>query len=128
MFFTAYASFYPAPLINSMPKSGTHLLTQVVDLLGYRDFGRPTGLWAKVKDHLGLGAPVMLAYARVRRNLPRRWVVVRADDTEHTIPMDVTRPHPRARDVGARLVKRHPCGLLSLRPCTVDICHCTDGA
>ena len=78
-------------LINSMPKSGTHLLTQVVDLLGYRDFGAHETLWLRAKDRLGLGRPVVLAHLRVKRNCQRR-IAVLGNRAGQTIPFDVTMP------------------------------------
>lgn len=80
-------------LINSMPKSGTHLLTQVVDLLGYQDFGRHDNLWLKAKDRLGMGRPVVLAHLRVKRNLRRRLMMaVGSNQASPTLPIDVTLP------------------------------------
>ena len=80
-------------LINSMPKSGTHLLTRIVSLLGYRDFGNHDGLWPKVSDRLGIGTPVVLAHRRVERQWKRRWYALVGIDRRHqTIPMDVTMP------------------------------------
>lgn len=80
-------------LINSMPKSGTHLLTQVVSLLGYQDFGRHDGLWLRAKDKLGVGTPVVLAHVRVQRQWKRRWhALVGNDRGGQTIPIDVTLP------------------------------------
>lgn len=80
-------------LINSMPKSGTHLLTQVVDLLGYQDFGRHDSVWLKVKDRLGLGSPVVLAHLRVKRNWKRRLMAAMAGGASgQTLPIDVTLP------------------------------------
>ena len=78
-------------LINSMPKSGTHLLTQVVDLLGYQDFGRHDHAWRKAKDRLGLGRPVVLAHLRVQRNWKRR-LMTAAGRGGPTLPIDVTLP------------------------------------
>ncbi len=43
---------YQRLLLNSMPKSGTHLLPQVIDLLGYQDFWAHDGLWPRVKDRM----------------------------------------------------------------------------
>ncbi len=78
-------------LINSMPKSGTHLLTQVVDLLGYRDHGAHETAWLRAKDRLGLGAPVVLAHLRVKRNWQRRMAAL-GNRGGPTIPIDVTMP------------------------------------
>lgn len=81
-------------LLNSMPKSGTHLLTQVVDLLGYRDVGRTDGLRGKLADRCGLGAPVVLAHLRVQRNWQRRLAMLTAEGRAATLPLDVTTPVP----------------------------------
>lgn len=78
-------------LLNSMPKSGTHLLTQVVNLLGYRDFGAHASLWARLKDRAGLGTPVVLAHLRVKRNWQRR-IAALGNRGDQTIPIDVTMP------------------------------------
>ncbi|MFZ2487405.1 MAG: sulfotransferase domain-containing protein [Anaerolineae bacterium] len=80
-------------LINSMPKSGTHLLTQVVDLLGFQDQGAHASFWGRTKDRLGLGAPVVLAHLRVKRNKQRllRSLVTR-QSAPLTVPVDVTMP------------------------------------
>lgn len=74
-----------------MPKSGTHLLTQVVDLLGYRDFGAHETLWLRAQDRLGLGRPVVLAHLRVKRNWQRRIAALGNRDGQ-TVPFDVTMP------------------------------------
>lgn len=74
-----------------MPKSGTHLLTQVVDLLGYCDFGAHETLWLRAKDRLGLGGPVVLAHLRVKRNWQRR-IAALGNRAGQTIPFDVTMP------------------------------------
>jgi len=80
-------------LLNSMPKSGTHLLTQVIDLLGYQDFGAHDGLWPRVKDRAGLGTPVVLAHLRVKRNWRRRLVALSGRRRhEPSIPIDVSMP------------------------------------
>lgn len=81
-------------LLNSMPKSGTHLLTQVIDLLGYQDFGRAGGLRGKLADRLGLGAPVVLAHLRVQRNWRRRLGMLTRQGRATAIPLDVTTPVP----------------------------------
>jgi hypothetical protein len=59
-------------LVNSMPKSGTHLLSRIVELLGYCNISSNRGLIKKLEDHLGLGSPTDLAYRWVRRNWKRR--------------------------------------------------------
>lgn len=80
-------------LINSMPKSGTHLLTQVVDLLGFQDHGAHASFLGRTKDRLGLGVPVVLGHLRVKRNKQRLWL-----EAKHrfkpaaTVPLDVTMP------------------------------------
>lgn len=80
-------------LINSMPKSGTHLLTQVADLLGYQDFGRHDAPWPRIKDRLGMGMPVVLAHLRVKRNWQRRlYGLTGSGAQQETIPIDVTLP------------------------------------
>ncbi len=80
-------------LINSMPKSGTHLLTHVVSLLGYQDFGRHDALWPRIKDRLGIGTPVVLAHLRVKRHWKRRlYGLTGIDGQRETIPIDVTLP------------------------------------
>lgn len=76
-----------------MPKSGTHLLTLVVELLGYLDHGRHDSPWGKAQDRLGLGAPVVLAHLRAQRNWKRRWLLAFGARRSHqTIPIDVTLP------------------------------------
>lgn len=76
-----------------MPKSGTHLLTQVVNLLGYQDAGRHDRLWLKAKDRLGIGTPVVLAHLRVKRQWQRRWLeLTGASQQQPAVPVDVTMP------------------------------------
>jgi len=47
-------------LINSMPKSGTHLLIKTIELLGYQNF--LNNLFKKVLSKLGLWVPSSLIY------------------------------------------------------------------
>ncbi len=54
-------------LINSMPKSGTHLLVKTVELLGYQNF--LNSLFKKVLSKLGLWVPSSLIYEGVNRNI-----------------------------------------------------------
>jgi hypothetical protein len=96
-------------LINSMPKSGTHLLTQVVTLLGYKDFGAHDTIWPKVKDRLGFGAPVVLAHLRVKRNWARRLAALGHRDGE-TIPVDVTMPVQTPVSLAGRWLRAIPPG------------------
>lgn len=92
-----------------MPKSGTHLLTQVVDLLGYKDFGAHEALWPKVKDRLGFGAPAVLAHLRVKRNWGRRFAALGNRDGQ-TIPIDVTMPVQTPVGLAERWLRAIPLG------------------
>lgn len=56
-------------LINSMPKSGTHLLTSAIEILGYREHFADDKCIQKIARSLGFGAPIMFAYNPVKRAL-----------------------------------------------------------
>jgi hypothetical protein len=53
--------------INSMPKSGTHLLIKTIELLGYQNF--LNSLFKKVFSKLGVWVPSSLIYESVNRNI-----------------------------------------------------------
>lgn len=55
-------------LINSMPKSGTHLLARMMWLLGYEDFELARGKLQQIGARLGLSSPSALANQRVSRH------------------------------------------------------------
>ncbi|HCU54213.1 MAG TPA: sulfotransferase, partial [Gammaproteobacteria bacterium] len=61
-------------LVNSLPKSGTHLLTKAVSNLGYREYGQQRGYLDTLCVRLGRGTPWLLNYrqAQAGRKHPRR--------------------------------------------------------
>ncbi len=74
--------------VNSMPKSGTHLLGNVINLCGY-------GSVERIRHTLtrGLGVPRNFAYEAVYRNWVRKFYMTccyKVEDT--TVPIDVTSP------------------------------------
>ncbi len=56
----------PRILVNSLPKSGTHLLTRCVELLGYREYFTQRGWRAKLAEKLGWGVPKLLNYRQAQ--------------------------------------------------------------
>lgn len=56
--------------INSMPKSGTHLLIKAVELLGYQSFRN--NFFKKLMIKTGFYMPCALIYEEVNRNVPFR--------------------------------------------------------
>ncbi len=75
-------------LINSLPKSGTHLLTRSVELFGYKEYFTQRGIIAKMREKLGMGAPKLLNYRQAL--LSRK---VQAEDTQHLIPIGALSPY-----------------------------------
>jgi hypothetical protein len=90
-------------LVNSLPKSGTNLLSGVVRLLGFEPYGATRTLPARAAARLGLASPSSLTSETASRSLAarlgnRRGATARAE----VIPIGVTSPV----EVPARLVQR----------------------
>ena len=55
--------------VNSVPKSGTHLLTRIVSLLGYRSTSSNRYVIQKILTRMRLGHPNVFTFPTVNRNL-----------------------------------------------------------
>nr|VFK19046.1 MAG: Sulfotransferase family protein [Candidatus Kentron sp. LPFa] len=58
-------------LVNSLPKSGTHLLTRTVEVFGYREYGATLNHTEKMLNALGLGIPKYLIYRQAKNSLKK---------------------------------------------------------
>lgn len=99
----------PKILVNSMPKSGTNLLSRVVELLGYYKFSSNRGIAQKILVKLGIGLPLNLSYGSIDICCKRSrlfWPVFFGCK----IPIDVTSPIYVPKKIVARWLKAIPYG------------------
>jgi hypothetical protein len=59
-------------MINAMPKSGTHLLSNVVQILGYHNISSQRGTLQKMAYKRGIGFPRNLCYKHINKNVKLR--------------------------------------------------------
>ena len=58
-------------LINSLPKSGTHLLTKAIEIFGYKEYSTNRGYIKRILDSVGFTTPKYFNY-RTERFTPKR--------------------------------------------------------
>jgi len=58
-------------LINSLPKSGTHLLTQAIEIFGYQEYATHLSYLKKMMNFWGLGPPRFLSYGAAKTALKK---------------------------------------------------------
>ncbi len=75
-------------LVNSLPKSGTHLLTRSVELFGFKEYFTQRSLSAKMAEMIGLGIPKLLNYRQAKLSRKRH-----IKDTRQPIPIGALSPY-----------------------------------
>lgn len=96
-------------LVNSVPKSGTYLLSKTVNLLGYRNFTLRENLLQKVIWGLGLGHPKALGYETISVNWGRRlyeWIGIGRHSV--TVPIGADSPLQIPAKLAARWLQTTP--------------------
>ena len=58
-------------LVNSLPKSGTHLLTRAIEIFGYKEYVTNRGYVKKMFDSLGLRTPKYFNYRQAKDSLKK---------------------------------------------------------
>lgn len=58
-------------LVNSLPKSGTHLLTQAVAQFGYQEYASQRNYWDRCLSMLGYGTPWLLNHRQAKQSRQR---------------------------------------------------------
>ena len=58
-------------LVNSLPKSGTHLLTRAVELFGYKEYAANLDQTKKARNAAGQGTPLYLNYRQAKNSLKK---------------------------------------------------------
>ncbi len=98
-------------VINSMPKSGTHLLSNVVEILGYRNISSHMGAIQKMAYKKGIGFPRNLCYKHISKNvklrLCRRFGIISQNSS---IPVGVISPVQVPAEFAARWLSKIPPG------------------
>ncbi|ALG66858.1 sulfotransferase domain-containing protein [Beggiatoa leptomitoformis] len=75
-------------LVNSLPKSGTHLLTKTIQLLGYQEYALHKSYSLTLREWLGIRIPKLLVY-RQAKNATKK-----PADTQVHIDIGVFTPYP----------------------------------
>jgi len=57
--------------INSLPKSGTHLLTKAIELFGYQEYATHRSLFQMLLAQVGLGTPRFFNYREANKSLKK---------------------------------------------------------
>lgn len=80
-------------LVNSLPKSGTHLLEKAVKLLGYKSYMDERSLIKRIRDRAGVGSPRFLARVDAM-HCESKWNLVERNvpSPEYPIAMGVFSP------------------------------------
>ncbi|OQY43016.1 MAG: hypothetical protein B6242_15545 [Anaerolineaceae bacterium 4572_78] len=94
--------------INSMPKSGTHLLSKSIELLGFHNFSSRKTIFQKIIWHLRLGHPKEFGYEAVNQNWYRYFKSQILSNSHDTIPLDVTSPILVPIDIVSRWLNSVP--------------------
>ena len=58
-------------LVNSLPKSGTHLLTRAVEIFGYQEYATHRGYLKRMLDSLGFSTPKYFNYKQAKNSLKK---------------------------------------------------------
>lgn len=58
-------------LINSLPKSGTHLLTKAIEIFGYKEYATHRSYPKRILDYFGWGTPRFLNYKEAKKSLKK---------------------------------------------------------
>jgi len=59
-------------LINSLPKSGTHLLTKTVEIFGYKEYSTNRGNIKKAFDSIGFSTPKYFNYRQAKDSIKKQ--------------------------------------------------------
>ncbi|MFK5970132.1 MAG: sulfotransferase domain-containing protein [Candidatus Marithrix sp.] len=59
-------------LINSLPKSGTHLLTKAVEIFDYKEYSTNRGYIKRVSDAIGFNTPKYFNYRQAKDSLKKK--------------------------------------------------------
>jgi hypothetical protein len=58
-------------LVNSLPKSGTHLLTRAIEIFGYKEYSTHRGYIRRMLDSLGFSTPKYFNYRQAKDSLKK---------------------------------------------------------
>jgi len=90
-------------LVNSLPKSGTHLLTRSVELFGFKEYFTHRSFNAKIAEKAGFGIPKLLNYRQAKLSRKRQ-----LEDTHQPIPIGALSPYFVNRATAQHWFSRYP--------------------